>query len=138
MRTAFIYIKYEFYSIVNPWRINMTSSFNCSHILLACTCDICLPLMQILKEHKNEVWFVQFSNNGDYLASSSSDCTAIIWQVLFKLYIIALCISSTNFCLKLHSYSSQKLSCQLWHFIVINYSRGHLMLFAFWDPNFFS
>ncbi|KAK4573268.1 hypothetical protein RGQ29_031295 [Quercus rubra] len=38
--------------------------------------------VQILKEHKNEVWFVQFSNNGDYLASSSSDCTAIIWQVL--------------------------------------------------------
>ncbi|KAF3943035.1 hypothetical protein CMV_030369 [Castanea mollissima] len=38
--------------------------------------------VQILKGHKNEVWFVQFSNNGDYLASSSSDCTAIIWQVL--------------------------------------------------------
>ncbi|XP_062148383.1 WD repeat-containing protein WDS homolog [Alnus glutinosa] len=38
--------------------------------------------IQILTEHKNEVWFVQFSNNGEYLASSSSDCTAIIWQVL--------------------------------------------------------
>lgn len=38
--------------------------------------------LQILTEHKNEVWFVQFSNNGNYLASSSSDCTAIIWQVL--------------------------------------------------------
>ncbi|KAL4558614.1 hypothetical protein LXL04_036815 [Taraxacum kok-saghyz] len=37
--------------------------------------------IQILSEHKNEVWFVQFSNNGDYLASSSSDCTAIIWKV---------------------------------------------------------
>lgn len=36
--------------------------------------------IQILTEHKNEVWFVQFSNNGDYLASSSSDCTAIIWK----------------------------------------------------------
>ncbi|PON54576.1 WD repeat containing protein [Trema orientale] len=38
--------------------------------------------LQILTEHKNEVWFVQFSNNGEYLASSSSDCTAIIWKVL--------------------------------------------------------
>ncbi|KAL2344941.1 hypothetical protein Fmac_006226 [Flemingia macrophylla] len=37
---------------------------------------------QILNGHKNEVWFVQFSNNGEYLASSSNDCTAIIWKVL--------------------------------------------------------
>ncbi|KAD2223656.1 hypothetical protein E3N88_41611 [Mikania micrantha] len=37
--------------------------------------------VQILSAHKNEVWFVQFSNNGNYLASSSSDCTAIIWKV---------------------------------------------------------
>ncbi|RDX91282.1 WD repeat-containing protein 26 [Mucuna pruriens] len=36
----------------------------------------------ILTGHKNEVWFVQFSNNGEYLASSSNDCTAIIWKVL--------------------------------------------------------
>ncbi|KAK9282019.1 hypothetical protein L1049_004930 [Liquidambar formosana] len=38
--------------------------------------------IQILTDHKNEVWFVQFSNNGEYLASASSDCTAIIWKVL--------------------------------------------------------
>ncbi|XP_020539085.1 WD repeat-containing protein WDS homolog isoform X2 [Jatropha curcas] len=38
--------------------------------------------VQILTQHENEVWFVQFSNNGEYLASSSSDCTAIIWKVL--------------------------------------------------------
>ncbi|KAJ4967648.1 hypothetical protein NE237_014349 [Protea cynaroides] len=37
--------------------------------------------VQILCHHDNEVWFVQFSNNGEYLASSSSDCTAIIWKV---------------------------------------------------------
>ncbi|GAB4830126.1 hypothetical protein Ancab_019768 [Ancistrocladus abbreviatus] len=37
---------------------------------------------EVLTEHKNEVWFVQFSNNGEYLASSSSDCTAITWKVL--------------------------------------------------------
>ncbi|XP_073001761.1 WD repeat-containing protein WDS homolog isoform X1 [Typha latifolia] len=36
---------------------------------------------QVLYDHKNEVWFLQFSNNGRYLASSSSDCTAIIWTV---------------------------------------------------------
>ncbi|CAI9107523.1 OLC1v1006896C2 [Oldenlandia corymbosa var. corymbosa] len=38
--------------------------------------------IQILTDHKNEVWFVQFSNSGEYLASSSRDCTAIIWKVL--------------------------------------------------------
>lgn len=37
--------------------------------------------IQVLTDHKNEVWFVQFSHNGQYLASSSSDCTAIIWKV---------------------------------------------------------
>ncbi|KAL6499556.1 hypothetical protein OROGR_027466 [Orobanche gracilis] len=36
---------------------------------------------QVLTYHRNEVWFVQFSNKGEYLASSSSDCTAIIWKV---------------------------------------------------------
>ncbi|KAK1284620.1 hypothetical protein QJS10_CPB21g00180 [Acorus calamus] len=36
---------------------------------------------QILNKHENEVWFVQFSNNGAYLASSSRDCTAIIWML---------------------------------------------------------
>ncbi|RAL42214.1 unnamed protein product [Cuscuta campestris] len=36
---------------------------------------------QILSNHGNEVWYVQFSNNGEYLASSSSDCSAIIWKV---------------------------------------------------------
>lgn len=38
--------------------------------------------IQILTHHENEVWFVQFSNNGEYLASSSSDCTTILWKVL--------------------------------------------------------
>ncbi|XP_051120454.1 WD repeat-containing protein WDS homolog [Andrographis paniculata] len=36
---------------------------------------------QILTDHQNEVWFVQFSNSGKYLASASRDCTAIIWKV---------------------------------------------------------
>lgn len=38
--------------------------------------------VQILTAHQNEVWFVQFSYSGEYLASASSDCTAIIWKVL--------------------------------------------------------
>lgn len=38
--------------------------------------------IQILHDHKHEVWFVQFSNNGEHLASSSCDCSAIIWKVL--------------------------------------------------------
>ncbi|XP_027349096.1 WD repeat-containing protein WDS homolog [Abrus precatorius] len=37
---------------------------------------------QILTAHTNEVWVVQFSNRGMYLASSSNDCTAIIWEML--------------------------------------------------------
>ncbi|KAK3008907.1 hypothetical protein RJ639_013718 [Escallonia herrerae] len=37
--------------------------------------------LQILQDHRDEVWFLQFSHSGEYLASSSSDCSAIIWKV---------------------------------------------------------
>ncbi|KAF7833435.1 WD repeat-containing protein 26-like protein [Senna tora] len=37
--------------------------------------------LQILEAHDDEVWFVQFSHNGKYLASSSNDRSAIIWEV---------------------------------------------------------
>ncbi|OMP03561.1 hypothetical protein CCACVL1_02367 [Corchorus capsularis] len=37
--------------------------------------------LQILQDHTDEVWFLQFSHNGKYLASSSSDHSAIIWEV---------------------------------------------------------
>lgn len=40
-------------------------------------------LQQILDAHDDEVWFVQFSHNGKYLASASNDRTAIIWEVIF-------------------------------------------------------
>ncbi|KAL0748499.1 hypothetical protein Bca101_030501 [Brassica carinata] len=43
--------------------------------------------VQVLVAHKNEVWFVQFSDSGKYLATASSDCTAIIWKgtnILFQ------------------------------------------------------
>ncbi|KAI3719795.1 hypothetical protein L6452_20700 [Arctium lappa] len=37
--------------------------------------------VQILPDHHNEVWYLQYSKNGKYLASSSSDHSAIIWEV---------------------------------------------------------
>ncbi|KAI9114198.1 hypothetical protein K1719_014848 [Acacia pycnantha] len=37
--------------------------------------------LQVLEGHDDEVWFVQFSHNGKYLASSSNDRSAIIWEV---------------------------------------------------------
>ncbi|KAA8528888.1 hypothetical protein F0562_033624 [Nyssa sinensis] len=37
--------------------------------------------LQILRAHKDEVWFLQFSHNGKYMASSSKDQSAIIWEV---------------------------------------------------------
>ena len=40
-----------------------------------------LLIEQILQAHRDEVWFLQFSHNGKYLASSSSDRLAIIWEV---------------------------------------------------------
>uniref|UniRef100_K4A8S6 CTLH domain-containing protein n=1 Tax=Setaria italica TaxID=4555 RepID=K4A8S6_SETIT len=57
-----------------PDEITMLEDHKCheQHIPSECA--------QILCGHNNEVWFVRFSNNGDYLASSSSDCTAIIWK----------------------------------------------------------
>ncbi|PON89685.1 Guanine nucleotide-binding protein, beta subunit [Trema orientale] len=37
--------------------------------------------LQILQAHSDEVWFLQFSHNGKYLASSSNDRSTIIWEV---------------------------------------------------------
>ncbi|XP_057955682.1 WD repeat-containing protein 26 homolog isoform X1 [Malania oleifera] len=36
--------------------------------------------LQILEAHYDEVWFLQFSHKGKYLASSSNDRSAIIWE----------------------------------------------------------
>ncbi|KAJ7550733.1 hypothetical protein O6H91_07G115000 [Diphasiastrum complanatum] len=38
--------------------------------------------LQVLEVHENEVWFLQFSHDGKYLASASKDCTAVIWEVV--------------------------------------------------------
>jgi len=35
-----------------------------------------------LDAHDDEVWFVQFSHDGKYLATASNDRTAIIWEVI--------------------------------------------------------
>lgn len=40
------------------------------------------PVWQILDAHNDEVWFVQFSHDGKYLATASKDQTAIIWEVI--------------------------------------------------------
>ncbi|PIA30235.1 hypothetical protein AQUCO_05700146v1 [Aquilegia coerulea] len=37
--------------------------------------------LQVLQAHRDEVWFLQFSHNGKYLASSSNDGSVIIWEV---------------------------------------------------------
>ncbi|KMT09105.1 hypothetical protein BVRB_6g132130 [Beta vulgaris subsp. vulgaris] len=37
--------------------------------------------LQILEGHQDEVWYLQFSHNGKYLASACNDGSAIIWEV---------------------------------------------------------
>ncbi|XP_047093051.1 WD repeat-containing protein WDS homolog isoform X2 [Lolium rigidum] len=58
-----------------PDEVTLFEDHNCHDEQVPSDCT------QILCAHKNEVWFVKFSNDGNYLASSSSDCTAIIWKV---------------------------------------------------------
>ncbi|RPB03597.1 WD40 repeat-like protein [Choiromyces venosus 120613-1] len=40
-----------------------------------------LSTVEILTDHKDEVWFVQFSNDGTRLATGSKDHTVIIWDL---------------------------------------------------------
>ncbi|KAK8969772.1 Coatomer subunit beta'-2 [Platanthera guangdongensis] len=58
-----------------PDEVSLYEDHECSREHIPCKCS------QTLYDHRNEVWVVQFSNNGEYLASASSDCTAIIWKV---------------------------------------------------------
>lgn len=44
--------------------------------------------VQILEDHADEVWFLNFSHDGRYLASSSKDHTAIIWEVCLLIFVV--------------------------------------------------
>lgn len=35
----------------------------------------------LLQEHRDEVWYMEFSHNGKYLASASRDARAIVWDI---------------------------------------------------------
>lgn len=83
--------------------------------------------LQILCGHNNEVWFVRFSNNGDYLASSSSDCTAIIWKVWFDtpkyqaenvMWFICLSKWYHNITLLSWCSRSQLITDYTWHYLI--------------------
>ena len=39
-------------------------------------------MLQVLTDHTEEVWHIQFSRNGRWLASASKDATAIVWEVI--------------------------------------------------------
>ncbi|CUS10601.1 unnamed protein product [Tuber aestivum] len=52
-----------------------------------------LSTVEILTDHKDEVWFVQFSNDGTRLATGSKDYTVIIWD----LEVISLVVASKDF-----------------------------------------
>uniref|UniRef100_A0A453S002 Uncharacterized protein n=1 Tax=Aegilops tauschii subsp. strangulata TaxID=200361 RepID=A0A453S002_AEGTS len=54
---------------------------HCMHILPLVLLKQKVKLLQVLCAHRDEVWFLQFSNNGKYLASASNDKTAVIWKV---------------------------------------------------------
>ncbi|KAG6543153.1 hypothetical protein Mapa_015402 [Marchantia paleacea] len=43
--------------------------------------------LQVLSAHEDEVWFLQFSHDGKYLASASKDLSAIIWEVVRDDYV---------------------------------------------------
>lgn len=47
-------------------------------------CESRVPreILHRLEGHTDEVWFVQFSHKGEYLASASKDATVIIWKCL--------------------------------------------------------
>lgn len=47
----------------------------------------CFPskTIHVLKNHTDEVWYVAFSNDGQYLASVSKDQTCVVWNMTVSL-----------------------------------------------------
>lgn len=65
-------------------------------LLSNCNCDpsaFPTATTHILSEHTDEIWRLEFSHSGDWLATAGKDQTAIIWNVkvsfsfIFKLII---------------------------------------------------
>ena len=63
------------YNVPDPWR-NLLEDCHAST-------DQNLPqtTIHLLEDHRDEVWYIQFSHNGKHLASASKDKTVIIWDV---------------------------------------------------------
>ncbi|KAL9388212.1 hypothetical protein Peur_016817 [Populus x canadensis] len=63
------------YHNISDRNVSLYSDHKCGMSRLPCQAK------QILHMHVDEVWFLQFSHNGKYLASASKDKSAIIWEV---------------------------------------------------------
>ena len=66
--------------IMHFWKLLFWMFSNVSHYF------VCTYSIQILQDHVNEMWFLQFSHNGRYMASASKDY--FIW--LYVLSFISL------------------------------------------------
>ncbi len=77
---------------VGPWPalcLGATCGAHCCHVLLALCCwpaqagleQLPTHLSQVLDQHTDEVWALQFSHDGRHLASASKDGSVILWWV---------------------------------------------------------
>lgn len=69
-------------------------------LLTDCACDpSAFPSVttHILTEHTDEIWRLEFSHDGEWLATAGRDKTAIIWSVKVRHLISAFCSRLTRF-----------------------------------------
>ena len=59
----------------------LTFSFRILYIQFFSRDDLPSETLQILTEHKDEVWFCRFSNDGTRLATGSKDGNITIWTI---------------------------------------------------------